>query len=182
MDVTEEAKQERWVEVTEIVFSGAYNFTEDQLKSLLLHEMAHVLFYVRHQPYEGHGPEFKKEIARLSSESGLDVPEVESPDQFDLSSDVKRPEVIVMLMKDRNDYAKVISAKLSEEDLYEINRRYGFKFDFYRLEVISELYDFPVRKTYKTALNSSGYRVDPVVNEKVKSEGIKLNIPEKSEV
>jgi len=97
--IRDEVKQDRWITPSQIAITTLYDFTEEELNGILLHEMIHILFFAKGDPWEDHGPNFMAERERVEKESGIFVPEAEHPRSFQGRAGKKTICKIVVLKK-----------------------------------------------------------------------------------
>lgn len=110
----------------EMVFSNKYKREFDQLIPLLLHEMIHVyLVAVMGDVEETHGIKFMRELARVSEESGIDVPLTDTVKDLELSDPVKNIGVIVRPISNGGHSYALFSEKAILAKLNDIKTFYG---------------------------------------------------------
>jgi len=77
------------VEFVGLFFNNKFQLSEEQLKSLLLHEMIHVWLFsqgiIRTADGSYHGKEFKEKLSQVSSESGIQVFDTENSTEIQIS-------------------------------------------------------------------------------------------------
>lgn len=86
-----------------IKISGAFDLTYDDVSAVMLHEMVHIKLYVQKNLSHHHGtPVFDGEITRLRSESGLNIPLLES--DFKSSPKIQPKEAYMIILNTTGGY------------------------------------------------------------------------------
>lgn len=97
------------VNLTELLITNVYDFTEEQFLSTFLHELCHVYMLQNFREYSFiggyHGVEWKALSKRVSNESGIPITVDETPDGYIPFEDPKpkKTEPYVVILKKRAD-------------------------------------------------------------------------------
>lgn len=106
-----------------IDMSTGYDLTEDDLKSVMLHEMAHILLYSLKIVTEHHGtPKFINEINRLRSESGLHIVYKESEYKPSPKLQAKPRVIVLYTLADGKQGVALYSINFVKNDINEFNK------------------------------------------------------------
>ena len=106
----------------QITISKEFDLSEEQLKEIVLHEMAHIYFYTRNQNVS-HGAKFRKLIDEINKITGLNVPYKESDLQMKEKESIKT--VGCMLLNMRSGYRVVVfNKKYFDNNFYQIIEKY----------------------------------------------------------
>jgi predicted SprT family Zn-dependent metalloprotease len=97
------------VNIKALSISKNFEMTEDQLKGIIVHEMAHLYIMQEIDFREKHGPRFKALIQNLERKVDFDVPETESTILQQLQSSMK-PVPIIIGQTNRGKYLAIAIA------------------------------------------------------------------------
>lgn len=115
-----------------IMIRSQYNYTEDEIDTLLLHEMCHMYLFVKgivddsncSSKEEAHGEEFIKLAARIGEESGLNL--IDGLDkQFDYLPGYGEKYCIISFNRDKNR----VFIEVINKQLYKVCLKNGIKID-----------------------------------------------------
>lgn len=115
------------VEFKGIYFNSKYKFTEEQIRSLLLHEMIHAWLFAQGiivtQPKGYHGVEFEEKRVEVEAGADVPVPKTESSNAFKLTDDVLSKPIYGFFMKYQGRYSVTkFTDKLYNTGMSEIVR------------------------------------------------------------
>jgi hypothetical protein len=113
------------VEFKGIFINSKYKFTEEQLKSLLLHEMIHAWLFAQGiivtQPKGFHGVEFEEKRVEVEAGADVPVPKTESSDAFKLTDDALSKPIYGFFMRYQGRYSVTkFTDKLYNTEMSEI--------------------------------------------------------------
>lgn len=102
-----------------IDISTHWRYTNKILDAVLLHEMAHVLFYSQGKPYEEHGAAFLSKLRELSARTGFKIPTKNDPEELPhlIDGPGQRVIALVRFKKDGKKSAALFTPSLNAKDL-----------------------------------------------------------------
>lgn len=144
----------KW-EIQELMLSTFFLRTEEQLDSILVHEMIHIWLTIneKHEGYNVklHGPEFVQKMGELQKEVPFQISLYDTPDmRGDMSTRSKSLEVgvLVTLLNGKADSIAVFTAKTLKDNLERL-KAIMTKHKEPGLEVVFGLSSNPTLETFK---------------------------------